>query len=100
MAPDELSCAVGECRRASGDGLTLEMADQVVRERLSAVREEHGGERRVGGFIVGFLASAVTGWLAVWGTLKFVRTRSFAPFVGYRVVVGLAVLGLLATNFR
>lgn len=54
----------------------------------------------VGGFIVGFIASAVTGWIAVWGTLKFVRTRSFAPFVGYRVVVGLAVLGLLATNFR
>ncbi|NOX31184.1 MAG: undecaprenyl-diphosphate phosphatase [Actinobacteria bacterium] len=54
----------------------------------------------VGGFIVGIIASAVTGWFAVWGTLKFVRSRSFSPFVVYRVIVGLAVLGILASGFR
>jgi undecaprenyl pyrophosphate phosphatase UppP len=45
-------------------------------------------------------ASAVTGYIAVWGILKLVRNRSFAPFVLYRLVVGLAVLGLVATPIR
>jgi undecaprenyl-diphosphatase len=54
----------------------------------------------VGGFIVGFVASAVTGWLAVWWMLRFVRTRTFGPFVVYRVVLGLSVLLLLATGLR
>jgi undecaprenyl-diphosphatase len=45
-------------------------------------------------------ASAATGWLAVWGTLRLVRTRTFTPFVIYRVVVGLAVIGLVVSGFR
>lgn len=44
----------------------------------------------------GIAASALTGWLAVWGTLRLVRTRTFAPFVVYRVVVGVGVLILYA----
>ena len=39
---------------------------------------------------------AVTGWVAVWGTLKLVRTRTFLPFVIYRVVLGVVVLVALA----
>jgi undecaprenyl-diphosphatase len=57
-------------------------------------------EDMVGGFIVGAAASAVTGWVAVWGTLKWVRTRTFLPFVVYRVALGVFVLVLLATNYR
>lgn len=45
-------------------------------------------------FVWGIVASGVTGWFAVWGTLRLIRTRTFAPFVTYRVVVGLAVLVL------
>lgn len=45
-------------------------------------------------FAWGIVASGITGWLAVWGTLKLIRTRSFAPFVVYRVVVGLGGLVL------
>ncbi|MEA2973279.1 MAG: undecaprenyl-diphosphatase [Actinomycetota bacterium] len=51
-------------------------------------------------FLAGMLASAVTGAIAVWLVMKVVQTRSFTPFVIYRVVVGLAVLGLLASSFR
>jgi undecaprenyl-diphosphatase len=51
-------------------------------------------------FVSGMLASAITGALAVWLVLRVVRTQSFAPFVIYRVLVGVAVLGLLATSFR
>ena len=51
-------------------------------------------------FIAGMAAATVTGWFAVWGTLKFVRSGSFTPFVIYRVAMGLFVLGLIATNVR
>jgi undecaprenyl-diphosphatase len=51
-------------------------------------------------FLWGMAASAVTGWFAVWGTLRLVRSRTFAPFVTYRVVAGFVVLGILATNWR
>ncbi|CAN5186106.1 undecaprenyl-diphosphate phosphatase [soil metagenome] len=51
-------------------------------------------------FAAGMAASAVTGWLAVWGTLRLVRTRTFTPFVIYRVVVGVGVIALVATGLR
>jgi undecaprenyl-diphosphatase len=50
--------------------------------------------------LVGVVTSGVSGWLAVWGTLRLVRTHSFTPFVIYRVVVGLAVLVIVATGWR
>jgi undecaprenyl-diphosphatase len=45
-------------------------------------------------FVWGIVASGVTGWLAVWGTLRLIRTHTFTPFVIYRVVVGVGVLAL------
>jgi undecaprenyl-diphosphatase len=54
----------------------------------------------VGAFAWGFAASAVTGWLAIWATLRIVRTRTFLPFVVYRIALGLVVLGVLATDVR
>ncbi|MFP5326197.1 MAG: undecaprenyl-diphosphate phosphatase, partial [Acidimicrobiia bacterium] len=32
-------------------------------------------------FIWGMVTAAITGWVAVWGTLRLIRTRSFMPFV-------------------
>ena len=43
-------------------------------------------------FLWGIVASGVTGWLAVWGTLKLVKTRSFTPFVIYRIGLGVTLL--------
>jgi undecaprenyl-diphosphatase len=51
-------------------------------------------------FLWGMAASAITGWVAVWGTLRLVRSRTFRPFVIYRVGAGVAVLAILATNWR
>ncbi|MGY6501586.1 MAG: undecaprenyl-diphosphate phosphatase [Acidimicrobiales bacterium] len=51
-------------------------------------------------FAVGFTVAAVTGWGAVWATLRIVRTRTFDGFVIYRVVLGVVVLALLATPWR
>ena len=31
--------------------------------------------------IVGTITAGVSGWVAVWGTLRLVRTHSFMPFV-------------------
>ena len=45
-------------------------------------------------FMWGMVASGVSGAMAVWGLLRIVKTRSFAPFVVYRVVAGLAVIGI------
>jgi undecaprenyl-diphosphatase len=43
-------------------------------------------------FVVGVIVSGVVGALAIHGLLRFVRTRSYTPFVVYRVLVGIAVL--------
>jgi undecaprenyl-diphosphatase len=51
-------------------------------------------------FVVGIVTSAITGYIAVWGTLKLVRSRSFAPFVLYRLILGASVLAILATPWR
>ncbi|MDQ3145788.1 MAG: undecaprenyl-diphosphate phosphatase [Actinomycetota bacterium] len=53
-----------------------------------------------GAFLVGIASAGVTGWLAVWGTLRLLRTRTFRPFVAYRVVVGTAVMTLAVTSLR
>lgn len=49
-------------------------------------------------FAWGIAASAVTGWIAVWGTLRLVRTRTFTPFVVYRVVLGASILLVYASR--
>ncbi len=51
-------------------------------------------------FVVGMLTSAVTGYAAVWGTIRYVQTRTFTPFVVYRIVLGLVVIGLVIAGFH
>ena len=51
-------------------------------------------------FLWGMVSSAVTGWCAVWATLALVRRRGFGLLVGYRVVVGLAVLVAVGAGWR
>jgi undecaprenyl-diphosphatase len=64
---------------AAGDGIPTELA---------------------GGFVVGVVTSGVTGWVAVWFTLRWLRTRSFLPFVIYRCGLGVLLLVLLASGVR
>lgn len=51
-------------------------------------------------FVLGMTSSALTGWVAVWGLLQYVRRNDFTPFVVYRVALGLFVLTLAATGLR
>jgi undecaprenyl-diphosphatase len=53
-----------------------------------------------GPFFWGIVASAISGYLAVWGLLRLIRTRSFNAFVAYRIVIGLVVLGVYVTGAR
>jgi undecaprenyl-diphosphatase len=50
--------------------------------------------------VVGIITAGLSGWLAVWGTLRLVRTRSFTPFVVYRIGLALVVWGLMITGVR
>ncbi len=50
--------------------------------------------------IVGIITAGLSGWLAVWGTLRLVRTRTFTPFVIYRIGVAVLVWGLMITGVR
>lgn len=47
-----------------------------------------------GAFFWGIVAAAISGYIAIWGLLKYVRTHSYAPFVIYRIVVGSALIVL------
>lgn len=57
-----------------------------------------GGENAygVGPTIVGTVVSFIVGIAVIHWLLKFVSTRSFMPFVYYRIVLGVLVLGLLS----
>ena len=48
--------------------------------------------------IVGIITSGLFGWLAVWGTIKYVRHHSYTPFVIYRVGLGVLVLIIYAAR--
>jgi undecaprenyl-diphosphatase len=50
--------------------------------------------------LVGIATSCLSGWFAVWGTLRLVRTRSFTPFVVYRIALGAVVLMVVAAGWR
>ncbi len=50
-------------------------------------------------FVVGMATAAVTGYAAVWGTIRFVQTRTFSPFVAYRVLIGLGAIALVVGGF-
>jgi undecaprenyl-diphosphatase len=51
-------------------------------------------------FFWGIVASMVSGFLAIWFLLRYVRTHSFLPFVIYRLVLGVAVIVVFATDIR
>jgi undecaprenyl-diphosphatase len=53
-----------------------------------------------GPMVVGTIASAVSGFLAIAFLLRLLRTTSYAPFVYYRYAAGAACLLIIATGLR
>jgi undecaprenyl-diphosphatase len=50
--------------------------------------------------IVGMIAAAVTGFLAIAWLLRYVTSHSYDIFVIYRILIGAGVLILIATGAR
>ncbi len=50
--------------------------------------------------VAGVITAGVSGWLAVWGLMRLVRTKTFDGFVVYRVLAGVGVLVVLASGWR
>jgi undecaprenyl-diphosphatase len=53
-----------------------------------------------GPFLVGTIAAAGSGLLAIWALLAYVRRHTYTVFVVYRLVVAALVLLLIATSVR
>jgi len=50
--------------------------------------------------IVGIVAAGISGWVAMWGMMRMLRSRNFNGFVIYRVTIGVGVLLLAASSIR
>jgi undecaprenyl-diphosphatase len=53
-----------------------------------------------GPFLIGMIAAAVSGLVAIWGLLGYVRNHDYTVFVVYRLIVAALVLLLIATDVR
>jgi undecaprenyl-diphosphatase len=53
-----------------------------------------------GPFIVGTLAAAVTGLIAIWALLGYVRQHTYLPFVIYRLVAAVLIALAIASGWR
>jgi undecaprenyl-diphosphatase len=53
-----------------------------------------------GPFVVGVLAAAASGFVAIVSLLRFVQRHTYAPFVYYRLIVAAIVLLVIATGVR
>jgi undecaprenyl-diphosphatase len=73
-------------------GATVYKAYEVAKDGLP--------EGVAGPIIVGTIASAVSGYIAIAWLLRLVRTHSYRPFVLYRYFAGATVLLLILTGIR
>ena len=48
--------------------------------------------------VVGVIAAGLSGWFAIAVLLRMVRTRGFGVFAWYRLALGIAILGLVASR--
>jgi undecaprenyl-diphosphatase len=53
-----------------------------------------------GPFVVGMLAAAVVGLVAIWGLLGYVRRHTYGVFVVYRLAVAATILLVIAASWR
>jgi undecaprenyl-diphosphatase len=70
-------------------------------KKLYDVVQEGGipGDQMLG-FAVGFLAAAVSGFVCIAFLLRYLQRNTTLPFIVYRVVLGLLLLGLVLGGFR
>jgi undecaprenyl-diphosphatase len=52
------------------------------------------------GFVIGFLAAAISGFVCIAFLLRFLQRNSTAPFIVYRFLLGILLIILVALGFR
>lgn len=95
-----MGLALGYERAAATRYAFLLAIPAVVGAGVYKLKDIPGGENAYGTMptIVGTIVSFVVGLAVIHWLLKWVSTRSYAPFVGYRIALGLLVLILVATG--
>jgi undecaprenyl-diphosphatase len=51
-------------------------------------------------FVAGMVASAISGFVVIWGVLRYLKRHDFMIFLWYRVAVAIVVLALILANIR
>ena len=51
-------------------------------------------------FVAGMVASAISGFVVIWGVLRYLKRHDFMIFLWYRVAVAVLVLVLILANIR
>jgi undecaprenyl-diphosphatase len=51
-------------------------------------------------FLVGLVASAVSGFAVIWGLLRYLRRHDFTVFLWYRIALAALVVALIVTGVR
>lgn len=72
----------------------------VVGAGIFSLKDIPGGENAYGWgpTLVGTVVAFVVGYAVIAWLLRYISTRSYAPFVVYRILLGLAVFALLGTG--
>jgi undecaprenyl-diphosphatase len=58
----------------------------------------HGASGQLGVFAIGLVVSALTGFAAIWGLLRYLQRASTAVFIVYRIVLGVVLLALVVAR--
>ena len=59
-----------------------------------------GLQGHAGAFVAGLIASAVSGFVVIWGLLRYLRRHDFTVFLWYRVALAALVVVLIAAGVR
>src|SRR5687767_1308527 len=51
-------------------------------------------------FVAGMVASAISGFVVIWGLLRYLKRHDFTVFLGYRVALAAVVAILIVANVR
>jgi undecaprenyl-diphosphatase len=90
----------GETRETAARFSFLLSIPAIAASGLLEMKEafEHLPQGSYAALAVATVVSGVVGYLSIWFLLRFLRTHSTAIFIGYRMIVGAIILGLLFTN--
>jgi undecaprenyl-diphosphatase len=59
-----------------------------------------GLQGHAGEFVAGMVSSAISGFVVIWGLLRYLRRHDFTVFLWYRVAVAAVVVVLILANIR